>query len=154
MGLIRNLGHRNTTEEKLVLPASGSQLKADTWATLRDHLIQSDAKPSSDSPWPQPPLCNHVNYSKPREKLTRVKKQTTKTKTKQKHLLICSYFWVPELIQWLGHGRFRFESNVWAGYSLPSEPRHVNEQGLHYDASVSGTQYSYLLNLCTMIAKR
>ena len=33
MELIRNLGHSNAAEEKLVLPANGFLLKADTRAT-------------------------------------------------------------------------------------------------------------------------
>lgn len=73
-------------------------------------------------------------YSKPREKLT--------WGEGGKHLLICSYFWDTRTNTLVGNMEemllFRFENNVWAGYSLFSEPRHVNEQGLHYDTSVSG----------------
>lgn len=116
-----NLGHRKATKEKLVLPAIGSLLKAHTWATLGDRFIQSET-------WPSPGnchrcsllLCNHVNYSKPRER------------PPQAHnLLFCSYFWdtrANTLVINAGEMLlFRFENDLWAGYHLFSEPEHVSE---------------------------
>lgn len=83
MELFGNLGHRKATKGKLVLPASDSLLKAHTRATVGDYFTRSETWPSSGTcHCCSLLLCNHGNYSKPRER-----------PPWPHNLLFCSYFW-------------------------------------------------------------
>lgn len=122
-----NLGHRKVTNVKLVLPASGSLLNAHV-VILGDHFPQSETWPSPQSCHRRSlVLCNHVNYSKPRE-----------GPIWTHNLLFCSYFRDTRADILVRNTRemllFRFE-NCWAGYHLISGPRHATEKEFHYDTS-------------------
>lgn len=96
-----------------------SLLRALTWAALGGHPTPSETRPSPVSCHRCTVfLCNHANYSKPRER-----------PLCEHNLLFSSYFWDSRAHTLVRNVRtmlfFRFENNLWAANGLLSEPGHV-----------------------------
>lgn len=114
-------------------------LRALTWAALGGHSAQSETRPSPVSCHRCTVfLCNHANYSKPRER-----------PLCEHNLLFSSYFWDSRAHTLVRNVRkmlfFRFENNLWAANGLLSEPGHVRKGASEHRTSGCGTSHSHLL---------